>query len=192
MEKRIPEVSDARAHCPNPGAWNCYDGMSSEIEVIDFLGALTRLIKPQLIVETGTFHGRSTLSMAMALRENGFGRLYSLDVDPESIKIASERCQDYPEAEILQRSSLDYEPVGKINLLFCDSELHLRATEILHFLPWMDERSIIAVHDTGNHRPRPLNDLEKLRNDGVANLIHFDTPRGLSLLQLRPGYGGRK
>ena len=43
--------------CPYPERWHMYDSMSAEVEVLDFLKALVITIKPELVVETGTFSG---------------------------------------------------------------------------------------------------------------------------------------
>lgn len=40
---------------------------------------LVRKRQPETLIETGTYNGVSTLSMLLALSDNGFGRLYSVD-----------------------------------------------------------------------------------------------------------------
>jgi predicted O-methyltransferase YrrM len=49
-------------------------GDSSEI-----LYGLARSMKPQICVEIGSARGKSACAVGMALRENGFGRLYAID-----------------------------------------------------------------------------------------------------------------
>ena len=34
-----------------------YDSMSAEVEVLDFLKAIVKTLKPEVVVETGTFSG---------------------------------------------------------------------------------------------------------------------------------------
>jgi predicted O-methyltransferase YrrM len=53
---------------------------SVDIAVGEFLYGLTRNVKPKLIVEIGCFIGFSTLHFAQALRENGRGRIISVDL----------------------------------------------------------------------------------------------------------------
>jgi predicted O-methyltransferase YrrM len=43
------------------------------------LYALVKSSKPAVVVEIGSARGRSTCFMAMALKENGFGKLYAID-----------------------------------------------------------------------------------------------------------------
>lgn len=49
------------------------------------LYALVRHYRPDVVVETGVFHGLSTLYILAALRENGAGHLYSVDVHPDEV-----------------------------------------------------------------------------------------------------------
>ena len=44
------------------------------------LYVLTRILKPELVIETGVFHGSSSFSILSALNENDKGYLYSIDV----------------------------------------------------------------------------------------------------------------
>ncbi len=50
--------------CPNPKRWQMYDSMTAEAEVLEFLRTLVTTIKPELVVETGSFLGVSTLWIA--------------------------------------------------------------------------------------------------------------------------------
>ena len=44
------------------------------------LYVLTRILKPEIVIETGVFHGSSSFSILSALNENDNGYLYSIDV----------------------------------------------------------------------------------------------------------------
>lgn len=44
-----------------------------------YLYALTRMLKPQVIVESGTYRGLSACWMAKALQENNSGKIYCID-----------------------------------------------------------------------------------------------------------------
>ncbi|HZU42805.1 MAG TPA: methyltransferase, partial [Terriglobales bacterium] len=59
-----PEYHRATPECPHPERWSMYDSMTAEVEVLEFLRTLVTTVKPELIVETGTFSGLSTLWMA--------------------------------------------------------------------------------------------------------------------------------
>ncbi len=57
-----------------PEAW------ATESEVFDFLYGFVRKIKPEKILEIGTFEGDTAIAMARGLRANNFGRLVTLDI----------------------------------------------------------------------------------------------------------------
>jgi predicted O-methyltransferase YrrM len=68
---------------------NAYEEMDGNEEFYDVhkadcirYYALVRKYKPETIVETGVFHGVSTLALLTALEMNDRGRLYSIDCSP--------------------------------------------------------------------------------------------------------------
>src|SRR6202048_5384525 len=68
-----------------------YDSMSAEVEVLDVLCQPVKTVKPEGIVETGTFSGLSTLRLAEGLKANGVGRVITCEFDPEVFAAAKER-----------------------------------------------------------------------------------------------------
>jgi predicted O-methyltransferase YrrM len=65
----IKEV--ARLPCSHPASVN--------IDVANLYYSLTKMVRPLLVVEIGCFIGFSTLHFAQALREQGFGKIISID-----------------------------------------------------------------------------------------------------------------
>ncbi|MHB8525985.1 MAG: O-methyltransferase, partial [Candidatus Acidiferrales bacterium] len=86
-----PEYTPPTWECPHPERWKMVDSQTTELEVIDFLKALVIAVKPQRIVETGTFLGYSTLKMAEGLKSNGFGKIVTIEYDPRIFAKAKER-----------------------------------------------------------------------------------------------------
>ena len=61
---------------PREGRWEVHDGTASEIEMTDFLYGLVRMLKPKLIVETGTYRGASIhLGLGVAVPADHFRML---------------------------------------------------------------------------------------------------------------------
>ena len=136
----LPEYHRATPECPHPERWHMYDSMTAEAEVLEFLRTLVTTMKPELIVETGSFLGVSTLWMAEGLRANGFGRIVSCEFDPVVFakareKIAASELAGY--IELRNESSLVMQVEGTIDLLFSDSDLPIREAEVKRFLPQM-------------------------------------------------------
>jgi predicted O-methyltransferase YrrM len=69
LTETIEEVD--RLPCSHPASVN--------IDVANLYYSLTKMIRPLLVVEIGCFIGFSTLHFAQALREQGFGKMISID-----------------------------------------------------------------------------------------------------------------
>src|ERR1700756_5952693 len=87
----LPEYHRATPECPHPERWSMFDSMTAEYEVLEFLRTLVTTIKPDLVVETGSFLGVSTLWIAQALRLNGFGRIVSCEYDAKMFEAARQK-----------------------------------------------------------------------------------------------------
>src|ERR1700704_4420351 len=104
-----PEYHRPTPECPHPERWRMYDSMTAEAEVLEFIRTLVTTIKPELVVETGSFLGVSTLWIAEGLKANGFGKIISCEFDPVVFakakdKIASSGLADW--IELRNESSL--------------------------------------------------------------------------------------
>jgi predicted O-methyltransferase YrrM len=184
------EYTPPTPECPHPELWKMMDSQTSEVEVLDFLKSLVTTIKPRLIVETGTFLGYGTIKMAEGLKENGFGRIITIEYDPDIYAKAKQRIEasglvDWIEAR--NQSSLDAQIDGTIDFLYSDSLLKIREQEIRKFLPQLDGRSLIAIHDASSHFAVVREGALRLEQEGLISVILLPTPRGLVLAQKREG-----
>ena len=96
-----------------------YDSMTAEVEVLEFLRTLVTTIKPNLVVETGTFMGVSTLWIAEAMRLNGFGRIISCEYDPKVFETAKQKIDASEFRDLIDlrnESSLEMKVDGTIDL----------------------------------------------------------------------------
>lgn len=176
--------------CPHPERWKMVDTQTSELEVTDFLKSLVVTLKPRLIVETGTFLGYSTLKMAAGLRENGFGRIVTIEYDPEIFAKAKERIDASGLGKWIENrneSSLDARIEGTIDLFFSDSHLPIREQEIRRFLPQIDARGLILMHDASSQFRVVREAALKLEREGLISTVLVPTPRGLVIAQKREG-----
>src|SRR5207253_535316 len=81
-EELQPEYHRATPVCPHPERWSMFDSMTAEVEVLEFLRTVVTTLKPELVAETGTFSGISTLWIAEGLKENGRGKVITCAFDP--------------------------------------------------------------------------------------------------------------
>jgi glycosyltransferase involved in cell wall biosynthesis len=78
-----PQPERTPGNCGGAAArmWSMFDSVTPEVEVLDFLNALVRLVKPRRALDTSGWLGRSAVAIAAALRDNGFGELEALTRD---------------------------------------------------------------------------------------------------------------
>src|SRR5471030_1056822 len=149
----LPEYHKSTPECPHPERWSMYDSMTAEVEVLEFLRTLVTTIKPELVVETGSFLGVSTLWIAEGLRSNGFGKIISCEYDSKVFLAAKEKIDAHalaPFIELRNESSLEMHVDGMIDLFFSDSDLPIRELEIRRFLPQIRPTGLILLHDASS------------------------------------------
>jgi len=190
--RALPEVSD------NTGKYMMFDDGGVELETAEFLWGLVRLLKPAKILETGTYTGISALYMAQALRDNGFGRLITLEIEGTH-KARAEKLwrlvEVEPFVECRQQSSLDFTSDGLYELIFLDSEPNIRWAELEKFYDYLRPGGYIGIHDVppslcqGNINPDhpelpsyPFGDvpsrMAELIKTGRLVKFHLPNPRG--------------
>jgi predicted O-methyltransferase YrrM len=183
-EVAMPEKTEPHTECPHPQRWSMIDGWTAEIEVLEMLHALVRLIKPDMVVETGTWRGYAAIAMGQALRSNGGGRLITLEIDPFACEAARERITEAGLSEIVSVeniASLAFAPAEPIDLLLLDSDVGLRAQEFRHFRPFLRERALVVVHDTSPLQPSVRAAVEELETAGELTPLLLRSARGLAI-----------
>jgi predicted O-methyltransferase YrrM len=185
-----PEYHRATPECPHPERWSMYDSMTAEVEVLEFLRTIVTTAKPKVVVETGTFMGISTLWIAEALKQNGFGRIVSCEYDPLVFAKAKERIGGSGLGEWIElrnESSVEMQVEGTIDLLFSDSDMPIREQEVRHFLPQVNPYGLILMHDASSHLKIVREAALKLEREGLISVVLLPTPRGLVVAQKREG-----
>ena len=187
-----PEYHRATPECPHPERWHMFDSMTAEAEVLEFLRSVVTTIKPDLVVETGTFSGISTLWIAEGLKSNGRGRVITCEFDPQVYENAKARIAASGLSkwiELRNESSLEMKVEGTIDLFFSDSDMPIREQEIRRFLPQVNPYGLILMHDASSHLKIVREAALKLEQEGLISVVLLRTPRGLVVAQKR---GGRK
>jgi predicted O-methyltransferase YrrM len=186
----LPEYHRATPECPHPERWHMYDSMTAEAEVLEFLRTLITTVKPELVVETGSFLGVSTLWIAEGMRTNGFGKIISCEYDPKVFAAAKEKIAASPLApfiELRNESSLEMTVDGTIDIFFSDSDTPIRDAEVRRFLPQIRSTGLVLIHDASSHLKTVRDAAFKLEADGLLSCVFLPTPRGLVIAQKREG-----
>lgn len=189
--KLIPEPTDGR--------FSCVDDGGVEICTAELLYAFARRLKPQNILETGVYSGISSLYMAKALQENGFGHLQTIEYEQFHIDRAQElwnKMGVFQQVTAIKSDSMQFKPDRQYQIIHLDTELHLRLHEVLKFFPYLDEGGYIFIHDmpnslckgnVNNDHPGYVNwpvgeippEFDNLLKEDKLRMFHFGSARGL-------------
>ena len=184
----LPEYHRATPECAHPERWSMIDSMTAEVEVLELLATLVTTLKPELVVETGSFLGVSTEWIARGLERNGRGRVISCEFDPVVFAKAQARLAGsplLPWMELRNESSLQMKVEGTIDMLFSDSDPGLREAEVKRFLPQMSPNGLILIHDASTHQKTVREAALTMEREGLLSILLLPTPRGLVLAQPR-------
>jgi predicted O-methyltransferase YrrM len=156
--------------------WAVHDAASSESELQQLVFALIRMLKPELVVETGCYLGFMTQQMGLAVKRNGRGRVVSCDTDEARVAEALVRTRTLP-VEVRHCRGIDLPELAEADFIFVDSDYQCRAEEIAAAKPG----AVLLVHDTRISYDSDVAPLEGL----VRSLggITFDSHRGWGLLR---------
>lgn len=185
----IPEKTTRSVNGTAARLWSMFDGFTAEIEVLDFLYVITRMIKPYQVLETGTWLGLSSCAIGRGLIENGFGRLTTLEVNNDAHQAALENFKKLGVSHIIEarlQSSMEFTPDQQLDMALFDSELSLRVDEFERFLPWLKPSAIVIFHDTSPHHGVVLSGINALMAKGRLSGLNFPTPRGIFVGSLSP------
>lgn len=170
-----------REDCPHPEWWSAPDDESTEVEVSELVGAFVRATQPEIVVETGSAFGATTVAIGRALERNGHGRAWSLELDPDRAAIARERVAGLP-VEVLEEDSRRWIPPGPIDLAWLDSSLEARILELRRFRTLLRPGALVGVHDAG-----PQHGIRRsFEHVHWIRWIYLRTPRGVLFGEAKP------
>lgn len=181
----VQEIND------QSGFYSMWDDGSVECEAGEFLTALVRITKPTNILETGTYHGYSTAYLATGVKENGFGRVETIEWEAQHINEAIPLWQKLELDQFITHynlSSLEFKTDKQYQLVLLDTEPQTRFQELERFWDNFAPGSVIVIHDLswdlGAGAPQFWLNRELLEKRILAHelqVVNFHTPRGLTI-----------
>jgi hypothetical protein len=117
------------------------------------LFGIIRTLRPRVVVEFGFFHGHSAFNFLKALPDDG--KLYSYDIDEESIARAKREFNFDRRFTFIGKSQTDFDPrdIGnqEIDFAFFDAahELDLNIATFVRIVSHLAPEAMVAIHDTG-------------------------------------------
>lgn len=194
--------SDLHAHVPEERAhlFHSLDGGSTELEYLNLLSALVLAAKPKMLLETGTGRGFGTISLACAIRANGFGHLHSLESGAGVQKDASDRLEAFDQnlKEVVTFHTCDSlafiqawkgEP---FDFAFFDTDIAIRHKEFDALMEGgkLEEGALACFHDSSRLRGQASHDSNNEMNIALdkwaasMQSLEFPLSRGLRILRV--------
>lgn len=193
----------------NEGEWSktslsysAFNDGGVECEVGEYLYSLIRVLKPEFVLETGTHKGIGASYMGLALQDNGFGQLHTVEfLKPLFIESSIRLHQvglmgsgNYVTQFLMDVK--DFSPKNNYQLVLLDTEPDIRFAELLKFYPYLSEGGFVFIHDTprnlcqGNVNPDhpqykswPFGDIPEemkmLVREDKLRPFHLSNPRGM-------------
>lgn len=180
------------------GSFSSFNDAGIECETGEFLYSMVRMLKPDHVLETGTHWGIGASYMGMGLRDNGKGKLTTIEFLQEIYLNAQER---FARLNLLDSYIMPllmdvkfYEPSVKFQLILLDTEPQTRFAELVKFYPHLDEGGFVFIHDLHRHMHQIPNvehgfawpygpipqEMKDLVTSGKLRPFHFSTPRGFT------------
>lgn len=161
--------------------WTKHSEIGAEVETSCVIAALIRLARPSVVVETGCGEGDTTLQIALALKYNAHGHLYTCDIDHERCEHVRQLCRDLP---VSVRDEPGVSLLGKldeIDFAFIDSGWQdIRVAEVREVIPRLRHNALLVLHDVcQNYNMAYQTARELLGTWGIV----IDTPYGLAIFQ---------
>ncbi len=181
-----PEQVPARPECPEPARWSAPDGDATEVEVSALIGAFVAALKPDYVIETGTYQGDTTVVIGQALKALGRGHLLSIDIDPSRTQQAQSRVDGLP-VTLLTAKASDVIPTEPVDLIFIDASLDDRLNQLQTFKMHASPRCVILFHDSAlwvaaAGVPEMYAEMDLAVSSGLVQpWLKLPTPRGLAI-----------
>lgn len=185
--------------------FSSFNDAGIECETGEFLYSLVRLLKPKHILETGTHQGVGACYMALGLKDNGGGRLTTIEFLPQNFAVANARFQitglkDHISPIFGDVANFNGDGDYLYDLILLDTEPQTRFAEFVRFEKNLKKGGFIFIHDlhrhmhqipSPDHAESPYNGfawpygqipakMKELVKSGLYRPIHFSTPRGLT------------
>lgn len=184
---------------PEPTDWTgkgfrCFDDGGVELEVGEFLYGLVRVMKPEYILETGTYTGISAMYMAQGLTDNDLGYLETIEFEATHKARAEMLWRNVGVMSRVKCVFIDarkFKPERMYDLMFLDSEPDMRFDELVRFFDHLKPGGFVFIHDLHPHMSQqphemffgwpygklPQQIIDWVKDDELRP-IHFPTPRG--------------
>jgi len=188
----------------NEGEWSgtdnsrysAFNDAGLECETGEFMYSMTRILKPENVLETGTHWGVGASYIGFALLDNGDGHLDTIEFIPEIHEVAKTRIDRLGLQHLVTchlGNVATFKAKHSYKLILLDTEPQTRFAELIKLYPYLEPGGFVFIHDLHQHMHQIENEhgfawpygklpkqIKQWVNDGSLRPFHFETPRGLT------------
>ena len=166
--------------CARPDLYRSHDEFSPEVEVLEFVGALVRLSKPNSVLVSDAGLGRAVEAIGVALSVNDHGSVTFSAADEDSERATLNRCSYLSRVDREPAKPEDFfEPT--FDLVFIDGQDPVAA--IRKWRRCMIDDAVLVIHDTSPSGHAAA--LARAEDVGkIQAAWTFATPRGLTIARV--------
>jgi predicted O-methyltransferase YrrM len=164
---------------PDAPAWHAWNRMAPEREFCELVGALVRMVKPALVIETGVGQGFTTRRIAPVLPPGSVLKAFESDQEWRE-QLASLPFFDGESRVLADTPTPSDDDFATADLFVADSASELRRDEVTRWAERAKHGSYIVAHDTGHGHPEwtPHYKLgELIASLGISG-VRLPNPRG--------------
>jgi hypothetical protein len=164
-----------------PRYWSMFDSQTPDIESVELIHSLVRLLKPESVLETGGWRGYTTAAISSALSLNGFGKLTSIEEDANAFAYLSERVKQLalPNVQLRHDKSERFTTDERYDFVLFNSSYEDPNEEFYHILPFLKDGATL-VFTNSRHDAHFIDSLPKsYERMRLISGQHYPTPRGL-------------
>lgn len=148
-----------------------------------FLNILTKLIKPDRILELGTSIGYSTVWIGLAAKSYG-GKVYSIEIDREKVRNARENLKRAGLGDVVTVIHADANTVipalrGRFGLVFMDSNKEDYLRQYKMFFPLVERGGAILADNAVDMAYAMRDYLEFVRNSAEVETVLVNIGNGI-------------
>jgi predicted O-methyltransferase YrrM len=166
-------------------------GMAIELEVGLLMYSFVRTIKPDVVIETGTHKGFSSLIIADAIKNNGTGHLYTIDTKDYGVSEEFKKFGLESFSTFLQGKSTDVirdlsNRIQKVDFLWLDADHseHGVLDELAEARTMIKPGTYIAFHDSIVDSGENAAIIKTKQKNPSWEHIRFFSARGLDLMRV--------
>lgn len=163
----------------NPGTLHIEEGM--------FFYGVVRLLKPKMILETGTNLGVAARFIGLALEDNESGSLITLEYDRSVYDVVCRKLVEYTKVCPLRADSMKFDVEEMHDMMFLDTEFNVRFLEMEKYWDHLNPGGLVFVHDGLSTRCERFGGfpekLKKEKSDGNLVQVRLVTPHGMLMFQ---------